>query len=461
MSVINRMLEDLERRQDGPGGDRPAGNVPPGLAPRAGRGRLLVIAVALVVALLVLGVAAVAWRAADGLSLPVPIDNQESAADTTVAEAAAVETTPAETTGPVRAKAESPASDAATVTSSPRPVLRESDTLIKPSGARIALTFDRPLAELPVVRHENRRTDFWLPNARLDGNALVFLAGLEQAARVESSSDEQGTSLSIEPADGSRLDVEADREGIVLAFTTSHPRPAAPAEPASQPATDARAGGSRSKPDASGEPVAASAQDDGQAGKSEKPAGEERPTETLAATSESAPVADDDEASPSMGIRPAAASLRQQIRKQIAQGDTAGARARLESTLASDPSRQDLWRLLATLDMREGADAQAVSRLSRVADPAPATLALLGLAARRADRPEAAVAAYAQALESSPERADWWAGLGIAMESAGRGDGAGSAYRRALGAEGLSRELQAYVERRMAALGGNGRSGAN
>ena len=448
MSVINRMLEDLERRQDGPGDDRPADKTtPPGLSPESGHGRYLVIAVAVGVALLVLAVGGLAWRAAGDLSLPAAVETTGSgtgnvAEDTTMT--ATVEQPGGEPAEPAPAKP-------------PRPVLREADTLIKPSGARVALTFDRPLAELPVVRHDNRRTDFWLPDARLDGNALAFLAGLKQAGRVEANSDADGTSLSIEPADGTRLDVEADRQGIVLAFTSSgpassapSPRPVARAQ-ASAPAAETRA--SDDSPDApNAEPAQASAPEKRD---------DENTTETMAGSSDRAADRVDEGAPPSMGIRPATKSMRQQVRQQLAEGNAAAARSTLETALAEDPSRQDLWRLLATLDMREGADGQAVSRLSGVADPAPATLALLGLAARRAERPEAAVGAYARALETHPERADWWAGLGIAMESAGRPARAGSAYRRALSAQGLSRELRAYVERRLAALRGNASAGAD
>jgi hypothetical protein len=441
MSVINRMLEDLDRRQERPDGGR-RDEFPPGpITGRGeGRGRLPIIAVAFGAGLLVLAVGALAWRTTGGLSLPVAgqqgADRQAERTQQGSAE------TPAENRPAAPEAASAAPQDAGAAPESA--VLRETDTLIKPYGARIAMSFDRPLEDLPIVRHDNRRTDFWFPGARLDGNTLAFLAGLDRAGQVESTSDADGTSLSIEPAEGTRLDVEADRNGIVLAFTSSRSAsPGAPRDASSSTGSKGKSG--KESKDRDRAPPSTAEEESGTS-----PA---KRTEQDPSPERTAGSGETDDTPPSMGIRPASASLHQQVRERIAQGDIAGARERLESALSRDSSRQDLWRLLAKLDMQEGEDGQAVERLAALARPEPATLALLGLAARRAGQPDMAVRAYGGALEARPHRADWWAGLGIAMESVGRPEGAGSAYRRALSEGGLSDELGAYVRQRFGALG--------
>ncbi|MGM0517654.1 MAG: tetratricopeptide repeat protein [Pseudomonadota bacterium] len=443
MSVINRMLEDLEQRQGHPEGGR-RDELPPGsmAGQGEGRGRLLLVAVAFGVGLVVLVVGALAWRTAGDLSLPLPEQNVDTRTPQAQQESAekVAENDPAvpEAASASRQETGAPPEGA---------VLRETDTLIKPYGARIAMSFDRPLEDLPIVRHDNRRTDFWLPGTRLDGNTLAFLAGLDQAGQVESTRGADGTSLSIEPAEGTRLDVEADRHGIVLAFTSSRSSSVAAPREASSSMDSKEEPGEETKD--RGTSPSPKVEEGGRASRTEQTEQEPSPEKT-----DGSGETESDDTPPSMGIRPASASLRQQVREHIAQGDIAGARERLESALSRDSSRQDLWRLLAKLDMQEGQDGQAVERLAALARPEPATLALLGLAARRAGQPDVAVRAYGGALEARPHRADWWAGLGIAMESVGRPDGAGSAYRRAVGEGGLSDELGAYVRQRLGALGG-------
>ena len=63
-----------------------------------------------------------------------------------------------------------------------------------------------------------------------------------------------------------------------------------------------------------------------------------------------------------------------------------------------------------------------------------------------------AVAVYARLVGVRPRRADWWAGMGIALEGEGQADGARRAYDQALALGGLHPELQAYVTTRRQVL---------
>src|SRR5690606_19701510 len=63
-----------------------------------------------------------------------------------------------------------------------------------------------------------------------------------------------------------------------------------------------------------------------------------------------------------------------------------------------------------------------------------------------------AAAIYAGLVGVRPRRADWWAGLGIALDGEGQPDGARRAYDQALALGGLHPELQAYVTTRRHSL---------
>ncbi len=63
-----------------------------------------------------------------------------------------------------------------------------------------------------------------------------------------------------------------------------------------------------------------------------------------------------------------------------------------------------------------------------------------------------AVTVYAGLVSVHSQRADWWAGLGIALEGEGQPDGARRAYDQALALGGIHPELQAFVMTRRQAL---------
>ncbi len=65
-----------------------------------------------------------------------------------------------------------------------------------------------------------------------------------------------------------------------------------------------------------------------------------------------------------------------------------------------------------------------------------------------------ALLAYAELVETNPNRGDWWAGLAICLDQKGRPQSALQAYRRALLDNGLSQQLAGYAQQRIERLQG-------
>ncbi len=125
----------------------------------------------------------------------------------------------------------------------------------------------------------------------------------------------------------------------------------------------------------------------------------------------------------------------------------------LREALAAQPGHSALARLLARLLAERGELEAAIATLRRALPGSDAALyGLLGALEQRAGRAAQAAQAYRAALAREPRRAEWWVGLGIALEHLGRGEEAAEAYRRARGL-GLAPALERFVGERLAALG--------
>jgi tetratricopeptide (TPR) repeat protein len=107
--------------------------------------------------------------------------------------------------------------------------------------------------------------------------------------------------------------------------------------------------------------------------------------------------------------------------------------------------------LLARLKVAQG-DYDAAVRLLEAGTGDPQLLATLGALYQRQGRAAESAAAYRRALEIEPAVGAWWAGLAIALESAGQPAAAPEAYRRALRFGGLDARLDRYARERLAAL---------
>ena len=127
----------------------------------------------------------------------------------------------------------------------------------------------------------------------------------------------------------------------------------------------------------------------------------------------------------------------------------------LQEGLSLKPERSNYAMLLARIQVERG-DLQGAHELLRKhaggavndADYHAFDAAVL----QRLGRHQEAVAAYQAALRISPRAGLWWMGLGISLQADGRAADALDAFRRARSAGGLSNDLLAFVDQRMKQL---------
>lgn len=136
-------------------------------------------------------------------------------------------------------------------------------------------------------------------------------------------------------------------------------------------------------------------------------------------------------------------------------GDHDRARAELAIGLQHDPVRPAYVLPFARQLIAEG----ELERAARVLDNASATAnddgayhALVATVARRMERHEAAIAAYTRALERDARQGTWWVGLGISLVAEGHDQQATAAFREARQTGTLSAELDQWVSGRIDAL---------
>lgn len=175
--------------------------------------------------------------------------------------------------------------------------------------------------------------------------------------------------------------------------------------------------------------------------------------------------------------------------KQIATGDVATGLATLSEVLAQDPAHVEGRRLLATVLLQQGDRDQAASILDaglqkhprtwqwaqlraqvaiaagdhegalQVLAAAPPPLAeqrdyhaLLAAMQQRTGRHAEAVTTYHAILGHEPGRGVWWMGLGISLQALQRTREAGFAFTRALEDSSLTGDLRSFIQARKAAL---------
>lgn len=127
----------------------------------------------------------------------------------------------------------------------------------------------------------------------------------------------------------------------------------------------------------------------------------------------------------------------------------------LEEGLSLAPAYYPFAQLLARLYAERGADQKAVQLLeasTALAGRDPDYHALLATLYQRVGRHADAAAAYSIVLETRPQDARAWFGLGVALEAAGKPSEAAQAYRRAQLSENLPPSLATYAGKRLAAL---------
>lgn len=134
--------------------------------------------------------------------------------------------------------------------------------------------------------------------------------------------------------------------------------------------------------------------------------------------------------------------------------DWAQAQSVLAEGLAIDPRNAQFAQLSAQISMRAGDPDAAIRTLQSAAgesSPAELNATLAGLLAR-ARRDREAVPYWMAALKRSPMQGEWWLGLAIALEADARPGDARPAYERALALGRLAAESADFARERLANL---------
>jgi len=128
------------------------------------------------------------------------------------------------------------------------------------------------------------------------------------------------------------------------------------------------------------------------------------------------------------------------------------ARQVAQSGLAVDPAQSGLATILARLQFEQGDTTAALDTLTRHAAHATGNADYQGLFAyllQKQQRPAEAAQRFQAALALRPNEGRWWFGLGLTLESAGRGGEAKEAYAKAREVGNLPPDMTAVIEQKL------------
>jgi MSHA biogenesis protein MshN len=127
----------------------------------------------------------------------------------------------------------------------------------------------------------------------------------------------------------------------------------------------------------------------------------------------------------------------------------------LEDGLKRDSRQSSFAMLLARLQVERDALPLALETLQKNlphAERQPEYQAFLAALLQRQDRHKEAVTHFQLALQLAPGNGVWLMGLGISLQALQRNEDARDAYQRALGSNGLSPQLQEFVQNKLKEL---------
>lgn len=127
----------------------------------------------------------------------------------------------------------------------------------------------------------------------------------------------------------------------------------------------------------------------------------------------------------------------------------------LQQALQADSAQPRLAMILARLQVDKAQVGNAIDTLQRTLPQAGEQsdyLAFLAALLQREGRHKAAVDYYQRALKKNPQNAVWWMGMGISQQAEHHQAEALDAFRQAKAVGGLSNELLAFIDQRIAQL---------
>lgn len=136
----------------------------------------------------------------------------------------------------------------------------------------------------------------------------------------------------------------------------------------------------------------------------------------------------------------------------LQQGHWREAQELLEQGIDAVPGHYPFAQLLARVHVEHGADhkALAVMEASRRAGAEnPEYMAFLAALYQRAGKHAEAVKTYGEAVKLNPQEGRWWLGMGISLEAVQERDAAGAAYQRAINSGVLDDKLLRYARQRL------------
>lgn len=139
----------------------------------------------------------------------------------------------------------------------------------------------------------------------------------------------------------------------------------------------------------------------------------------------------------------------------LQQGHWREAQQLLEQGIDMVPAHYPFAQLLARVYVEHGADQKALAVMEasqRAGAESPEYLAFLAALYQRAGKHAEAVKTYSEAVTLNPQEGRWWLGMGISLEAVQDWNTAGNAYQRAIESGVLEEKLLTYARQRLAAI---------
>jgi MSHA biogenesis protein MshN len=127
----------------------------------------------------------------------------------------------------------------------------------------------------------------------------------------------------------------------------------------------------------------------------------------------------------------------------------------LKQGLIADPQQINFAMILARLQVERAKLSEAIEILQRglpAAQERPDYLAFLAALYQKTSQHKEAIQLYRLALKRHSQNGVWWMGLGISLQADGLSNEAIDAYKQAKLRSGLSAELQAFIDQKIAQL---------